>query len=127
MNTELFGCSAQARRPNCGERQEIARTSAGGELRLDHRCQKRFRARSILELVDDLAMRPHRGPLDPLVLLAEPALPRQKGWDRLVLELRLSVLTEQIRPITRHHQGQEFGRSRLQTGAFLCGEQIEPK
>ena len=72
-------------------------------------------------------MRPHRGPLDPLVLLAKPTLAGQKGRDRLVLELRQSVLAEQICPITRHHQGQEFGWYRLQTGAFLCGEQIEPK
>ena len=73
-------------------------------------------------------MRLHRGPPDPLVLLPKPTLAGQKGWDRLVLELRQGVLAEQIRPITRHHQGQEFCRGRLQTGAFLCGgEQVEPK
>src|SRR5215813_7967611 len=76
------------RRPNCDQRQEIAGTTAGGELRLDHCCQKRLRTRSILELPDDLTVRRHRRPFDPLVLLPKPTLAGQKGWDRLVLELR---------------------------------------
>src|SRR5262249_39292253 len=63
-----------------------------------------------------------------LVLLSKPALARQKGGDRIILELRQIVLAEQVRPAARHYQCQKFGRGRLLCETLLRGgQQVEPK
>ena len=85
---------APARRPDRGERQEIALAIAVGELGLDDLREENLGCGAFRRRPVDLAMSQHAQRCNTLILCRKPPLARQEGRDHIAFELRQIVPTK---------------------------------